>query len=106
MTEMEFPLVALFRPKPENYQLVLDFLTTITPEVHLEPGCLLYALHETKDGRLVFVEKWKTRSDWVKHSEAESVQKINSFIEGKLLEPVDVIELIPAPAGITTRGIF
>ena len=106
MSENHFPLVAIFRPRPESYKQVLDFLLAVTPEVHLEPGCLMYALHETKDGRLVFVEKWETRSDWVIHSEANSVKTITTFVEGKLLEPVDVIELVPAPAGESTKGIF
>ena len=106
MNEKQFPLVAIFRPKPESYQQVLDFLLEVTAEVHSEPGCVVYALHETKDNRIVYVEKWETRSDWVTHSEFDSVKKINAFIEGKLLEPVDVIELVPAPAGTSTQGIF
>jgi quinol monooxygenase YgiN len=106
MSENNFPLVAIFHPRPESYQQVLDFLLEVTPEVHLEPGCLIYALHESKDGRILYVEKWETRSDWVIHSEANSVKSINTFVEGKLLGPVDVIELIPAPAGISIKGIF
>ena len=99
MSNTEFPLVAIFHPKPENYQEVLDFLKRVTLEVHAEPGCVFYALHETQDQRLVYVEKWATKLAWVQHSKSESVSKIHNFIAGKLTREVDVIELTPITSG-------
>ena len=69
-------VVAIFVPKAGQESAVQEILTEIIPEVHAEPGCEFYAMHELPDGRLCFVEAWETRELWVEHGQAPSVSKI------------------------------
>jgi len=98
-------VVAVFRPKYGHTQAIKDVLTAIIPEVHEEPGCEFYALHELPDGRLCFVEAWDTRELWVQHSEFHTVARINEQIAEHLAEPVDVMEMYATPAG-GAKGII
>ena len=86
-------VIAIFTPKPEHFEQVKDSLLAITPEVHDEPGCELYALHEGVDGTLVFIEKWTTRELWVAHSSFHTVTRIKAAVEGLLEKPINVREL-------------
>src|SRR5210317_458014 len=57
-------VIATFTPKPDRYDEVKRVLLEVSPEVHQEEGCELYALHEEVDGTLVLIEKWTTREPW------------------------------------------
>ena len=92
-------VVAMFTPLPEKSAEVKAILSKVTPEVHTEPGCDFYALHELPDGRLCFVEAWETRELWIQHGDAPSVQKINQLIPQLLTKPVEVFEMYGIPAG-------
>lgn len=92
-------VVAVFSPNDGQTEAVKEVLTAIIPEVHDEPGCEFYALHELPDGRLCFVEAWDSRELWVQHSEFHTVARITEGVEGLLREPVDVMEMYGVPAG-------
>ena len=79
-------------------------LEELIPDVHAEPGCEFYALHESTEGHLVFVEAWETRQLWVDHIEGPVVAQMNARLDGLLASPPEVHELIPAPAGDPIRG--
>ena len=98
-------VVALFTPKPGEAANVKNILTEITPEVHEEPGCDFYALHELPDGRLCFVEAWETRELWVQHGEANSVAQVTERAIPLLEKPVEVFEMYGVPAG-NEKGII
>ena len=98
MTTNKCRVIAIFTPKPEFFSEVKDLLTVITPEVHKEPGCELYQLHESVDGQLVFVETWTTREDWVFHGTQDPVARIQAGIAGKLETDVVVIEMYETDA--------
>ena len=68
-------------------------LLEVTPDVHQEEGCELYALHEEVGGSLVFIEKWTSRELWVAHGELETVARIHRGVEGLLQSDVDVLEM-------------
>lgn len=86
-------VIAIFTPTPDHFEQVKASLMAIMPEVHKEPGCELYALHEGVDGTLVFIEKWTTREHWVTHSDFHTVTRIKEAVEGLLDKPIDVREL-------------
>ena len=89
----KFDLSAIFNPMPEHLDEVRAFLLAAADEVREEPGCVFYDLYEEVTGKLVFIEQWATREDWLVHNAAPSVEKITHFVEGKLISPVEVLEL-------------
>ena len=86
-------VIATFTPTPEHYDEVKRVLLEVSPEVHLEEGCELYALHEEVEGRLVLVEKWTTRDLWMTHLSLDTVARIQKGIEGLLQCDVEVREM-------------
>ena len=86
-------VIATFTPTPDHYDEVKRVLLEVSPEVHLEEGCELYALHEEVEGRLVLVEKWTTRELWMTHLSLETVARIEKAIEGLLESDVEVREM-------------
>ncbi len=53
---MPVVVVATLTVKPESVDAVRDILTTAVEEVHGEPGCQLYSLHQTGE-TFVFIEQ-------------------------------------------------
>ncbi|MGW7520834.1 putative quinol monooxygenase [Streptomyces sp. NPDC054796] len=96
-------VVATFRPRPEAREQVRDALRVAAERVHEEPGCELYALHEAED-RFVLVEKWTTEEQLAEHGRAPAVKELRAALDGKLLEPNDVVRLAALPAGRPEAG--
>jgi quinol monooxygenase YgiN len=88
-----FDLSAIFTPKPQHLDEIRAFLLEVSSEVRDEPGCNFYDLYDEASGKLVFIEQWATREDWLVHNDAPSVAKINQFVEGKLTQPVELLLL-------------
>lgn len=86
-------VVAFIEPLEGQFDAVRGILTDIIPEVHQEPGCDFYALHGDTRGRLVFIEAWDSREQWVAHSEFDTVARINAQTEGKRKTAIDVVEM-------------
>lgn len=89
----KFDLSAIFTPMPEHLDEIRAYLLEVSEEVRNESGCVFYDLYDEASGKLVFIEQWATREDWVKHNSAPSVIKINQFVEGKLNRPVELLLL-------------
>ena len=98
-------VIAIFKPLEGSLQEVKDILTSIIPEVHEEPGCEFYALHEDTEGRLIFVEAWDTRELWQEHSAFHTVTRIQELTKPHLAGEVEVIEMYGVPAG-TDKGVI
>ncbi|WP_296631070.1 antibiotic biosynthesis monooxygenase [Rhodoluna sp.] len=88
-----FDLSAIFTPMPEYLDEIRAYLLSISEEVRNEPGCNFYDLYDEATGKLVFIEQWASREDWLKHNDAPSVAKITQFVEGKLNAPVELLLL-------------
>ena len=86
-------VIATFTPHPEHYEQVKRVLLEVSPEVHQEEGCELYALHEEVEGTLVLIEKWTTRQLWQEHLTLDTVTRIQRGIEGLLEGDVEVREM-------------
>lgn len=98
---MSVVIVAHIRPLPEHLDAVRDALLESVPEVHAEPGCELYALHEVK-GVLVMIEKWESAEALKTHSTAPALTGLGPKLAGKVAGAPDVEVLTPLPAG--TKG--
>jgi len=75
---MPVVVVATMTVKPESVDAVRDILTRAVEEVHDEPGCQLYSLHQS-DETFVFVEQWADAEALKAHSTAPAVTKVKSL---------------------------
>ena len=100
---MSVVVVATITPRPGQEDAVRAALLAAVPEVHAEPGCELYALHE-EDGRFVFVEKWESAEALAVHSRGEALAKVGAALRGLTEGPSDVHRLTPLPAGDPVKG--
>jgi quinol monooxygenase YgiN len=97
-------VIATFHPHHGKGAAVRHALEAIIPDVHDEPGCELYALHEETEGRLVLIEKWTTRELWQEHLTLEPVQRSRASLEGLLESATEVLEMYGLPAGGADQG--
>ena len=95
---MSVVVVATLIPKPGQEDAVREVLLAGVHEVHAEPGCELYALHE-EDGRFVFVEKWESAEALAVHSRGEALAKVGAALRGLTAGASEVHRLTPLPAG-------
>ena len=49
---MPVVVTATFTPKEGSFDQVVEALSPAIAEVHEEPGCLLYAIHESPNGQI------------------------------------------------------
>jgi quinol monooxygenase YgiN len=96
-------VVATLTPRPEAREEVREALVSSLAAVHREPGCQLYALHETDDAFL-FVEQWETDEFLERHNSADAVSEVVRRIAGKLKEPVQIVVARPLAGGDVSKG--
>jgi quinol monooxygenase YgiN len=96
-------VVATITPKPDQVDAVREAILAAVPQVHAEPGCELYALHEG-DGSFVMVERWESLEALKVHGRAEALTTLGGAIADKLAAPLDVRRLAPVPAGEPAKG--
>ncbi len=97
-------VIATFYPAAGNLEAVGAAIRAVTPDVHDEPGCELYALHEETEGRLVLIEKWTTRELWQEHLTLEAVKRLRASLEGLLASETEVLEMYSSPVGTPEKG--
>lgn len=100
---MPVVVVASMTVKPESVDTVRDILTTAVGEVHGEPGCQLYSLHQTGD-TFVFVEQWADEEALKAHSTAPAIGTMFAAIGEHLAGAPDIKKLAPVPAGDPGKG--
>jgi quinol monooxygenase YgiN len=100
---MPVVVVATLTAKPESVDLVREILVRTVPEVHGEPGCELYSLHET-DGTFVFVEQWADADALKTHSSAPAVTAMFTDVGAHLAGAPDIKLLQPLHAGDAKKG--
>ena len=102
---MAVVIVATLFPVPEYRDEVIAAIETVQAKVHAsDDDCLLYALHEGRDGRLVFVEKYTSMDAVGAHSKSPELAELVAALDGKLAQPMDVQLLTPHPAGSADKG--
>lgn len=100
---MPVVVVATLTVKPESVDTVRDILTTAVEEVHGEPGCQLYSLHQSGE-TFVFVEQWADEEALKTHSTAPAVGEMFGAVGGHLAGAPDIKMLAPVPAGDPDKG--
>ena len=100
---MPVVVIATFAVKPESVETVRAICTAAVPQVHEEPGCELYSLHET-DGAFVFVEQWADADAIKTHSTAPATGKLFGAIGEHLDGAPDIKMLAPVVAGDPAKG--
>jgi quinol monooxygenase YgiN len=100
-------IVATAIPLPEYKDEVIAAFEAAEETVHAsEDGCLLYALHESPDGKFVMIEKYADQAAVDAHVAGAGLAGLIKALEGKLTGPVDVQVLIPHPAGSADKGVL
>ena len=100
---MPVVVVATMTVKPESVDTVRDILTRAVEEVHDEPGCQLYSLHQT-DETFVFVEQWADADALQTHSTAPAIATLFGTV-GELLDGAPDIKMLqPVIAGDPAKG--
>src|SRR5215467_3000553 len=100
---MPVVVVATLTVKPESVDTVRDILTSAVAEVHGEPGCQLYSLHQTGE-TFVFVEQWADEDALKTHSTAPAIAKMFGAAGEHLAGQPDIKMLQPVPAGDADKG--
>ncbi|AGL28199.1 hypothetical protein J113_19090 [Mycobacterium tuberculosis CAS/NITR204] len=93
---MPVVVVATLTAKPESVDTVRDILTRAVDDVHREPGCQLYALHETGE-TFIFVEQWADAEALKAHSGAPAVATMFTAAGEHLVGAPDIKLLQPVP---------
>jgi quinol monooxygenase YgiN len=102
---MAVVIVATIFPAPEHREEVIAALEATAEVVHAsEDGCLLYAMHEGPDGRLVMIEKYADQAAVDAHLKGDGLAALSAEIKGKLAQPVDLQLLAPHTAGSPEKG--
>jgi quinol monooxygenase YgiN len=102
---MPVVVVATLTVKPESVDTVRDILTTAIEEVHGEPGCQLYSLHQTGE-TFVFVEQWADPEALKAHSTAPAITKMFTAASEHLAGQPDIKMLQPIAAGDADKGVL
>lgn len=100
---MPIVAVATITPAAEHRDAVQTALEESVPRVHREPGCQLYALHQSKD-EFVLVEQWADADAMRAHGAGEPFRALNQALDGKLAAPLDLKILRPLPCGTPEQG--
>jgi quinol monooxygenase YgiN len=100
---MPVTVVATIKVKPESVDAVRDIMTKTIAEVHNEPGCELYSLHET-DGTFIFVEQWADADALQTHSTAPAVAQMFKEVGDHLADAPDIKVAQPVVAGDPAKG--
>jgi quinol monooxygenase YgiN len=100
---MPVVVVATMTVKPESVDTVRDILTRAVEEVHDEPGCQSYSLHQSGE-TFVFVEQWADPDALKTHSTAPAITKLFAAAGDHLAGAPDIKMLEPVPAGDPDKG--
>ena len=102
---MSLVVVAVLTAKPGMGPRVIESFRVVSPLVHDESGCELYAAHLEQGGdTVVMVERWTTRADLDAHAAGAPLARLNELNADLLERPYDVWFLDPVPLGDVARG--
>jgi quinol monooxygenase YgiN len=96
-------VVATITPKADQVEAVREAILAAVPQVHAEPGCELYAVHEG-GGSFVMVERWESPEALKTHGSAEALTTLGGQLAGKLEAAPDVRRLTALQAGDPAKG--
>ncbi len=100
---MPVVVVATVTAKPESVDALREILTRAVAEVHDEPGCQLYSLHESGN-TFVFVEQWADADALTTHGTAPAITTMFTDAGEHLAGAPDIKMLSPVAAGDPDKG--
>jgi quinol monooxygenase YgiN len=102
---MSLVVVAVLTAKPGMGPQVIESFREVSPLVHNEAGCELYAAHLEQGGdTVVMVERWTTRADLDAHAAGAPLARLNELNAELLERPYDVWFLDPVVLGQPAQG--
>ena len=102
---MPVVVVATLTAKPDSVDAVRETLARAVKDVHDEPGCQLYSLHEA-GATFVFVEQWADADALKTHSTAPAVTTMFKDAGDHLAAAPDIKMLSPISAGDPAKGVL
>ena len=105
--ELPIVVVASVLPQPGRLDEVLTALAPIMAQIQQEPGCLLYALHTSDDGRVHFIEKWASKADGDRHATGSPAMALLGELVSPMLDmaTMSFTELRPVLVGVPSKGL-
>lgn len=104
---MEVTVVAVLQAKPGMADRVIEAFAQVSPLVHNESGCELYAAHREHDGdSIVMIERWTSLEELQAHADGDPLRRLNELTEDILVKPYDVWFLEPVILGDPMKGKF
>ena len=100
---MSVVVVAVLTPKPGRSQELLDAFAVVSPTVHAETGCELYAAHTDGD-LVVMVERWASVADLAVHATGAGITELGALTDDALAAATDVTVLQNVPFGDPAKG--
>ena len=102
---MPVVVVATLTAKPDSVDAVREILTRAAKNVHDDPGCQLYSLHEAAE-TFVFVEQWADADALKTHSTGPAVTTMFKDAGEHLATAPDIKMLSPISAGDPAKGLL
>ena len=104
---MAVVVVATLFPVAEHRGEVIEALEITAEKVQASDGdCLLYAMHEGPDGRIVMIEKYSSMEALAAHGKSAELAELVAALDGKLAQKMDVQVLAPHTAGSAEKGVL
>jgi len=100
---MTIVVVATIKVKPESVDTFRAILTGAVEDIHKEPGCELYALHQNGP-TFVMVEQWVDSEALRTHSAAPAATRLFAAADEHLEEAPDIRIFKPLAAGDPDKG--
>lgn len=98
-------VVAVLQGEPGMGRQIIENFREVSPLVHEERGCELYAAHLEQGGdTVVMVERWSSREDLDAHASGAPLARLTELNEGVLVKPYDVWLLDNVPLGLGGKG--
>ncbi|HEY0258713.1 MAG TPA: antibiotic biosynthesis monooxygenase [Lacisediminihabitans sp.] len=101
---MSVVVVAILTPKEGRAPDVLAALAQVSPQVHREEGCELYAAHANEEGLVVMVERWSSGGALQTHSAGAALTRLGELLTDVLAKPIEVHALHNVPLGDPVKG--
>lgn len=104
---MSIVVVAVLSAKPGRGAAVIESFREVSPLVHDEEGCELYAAHLEQNGdTVVMVERWSSRAALDAHAAGRPLARLNELNADLLERPYDVWFLDAVALGDPAKGLL